>query len=381
MTTVEDTPLAASTTDSEPAPHATRRRRRRLWPAVGLVLVTVGVGTWLWARGSPNESRSAPSGPVATATVERGAISATQSWDGTVDRGVPLTINSSTGGTVTRLIGQGTTVERGGELYRVDERPVILLYGIVPMYRDLAPGAAGADVAQLEANLVALGHARFTADDTYTDSTAATVRGWQTATGAAPTGSVAHGDVVFIPDSGRADVLRVSVGDLVAPGTPIVDLTGTTEAVSLDVDIADRDRFAIGSTVTVVLPNGEEVAGTTNASTIVAPAAEARAAMDDNSQAAEPVTRVHIGLPNDIDDSLVGAPVEVVVAIDQRADVLLVPVNALLALAEGGYGLEVVRDDGTTHIVPVDTGLFADGKVQVEGDGIREGTVVGVAGR
>jgi hypothetical protein len=40
-----------------------------------------------------------------------------------------------------------------------------------------------------------------------------------------------------------------------------------------------------------------------------------------------------------------------------------------------------VDDDGMTDIVPVDTGLFADGKVQVEGDGIAEGTVVGVAGR
>jgi hypothetical protein len=58
-----------------------------------------------------------------------------------------------------------------------------------------------------------------------------------------------------------------------------------------------------------------------------------------------------------------------------------VPVSALLALAEGGYGLEVVRDDGTTKIVRVDTGLFADGKVEVRGAGIGEGTVVGVAGR
>jgi hypothetical protein len=58
-----------------------------------------------------------------------------------------------------------------------------------------------------------------------------------------------------------------------------------------------------------------------------------------------------------------------------------VPVSALLALSEGGYGLEVVDDDGTTSIVSVTTGLFADGKVQVEGDGITEGTVVGVAGR
>jgi hypothetical protein len=58
-----------------------------------------------------------------------------------------------------------------------------------------------------------------------------------------------------------------------------------------------------------------------------------------------------------------------------------VPVTALLALAEGGYGLEVVAEDGTTSTVPVDTGLFAEGKVEVSSPEIEEGTVVGVAGR
>lgn len=93
------------------------------------------------------------------------------------------------------------------------------------------------------------------------------------------------------------------------------------------------------------------------------------------------ITGVEVTLDENVDESLFGSPVDVVVDVDEREDVLVVPVNALLALPEGDHGLEVVADDGTTTIVPVETGLFADGKVEVTGEGIDEGTVVGAAGR
>jgi hypothetical protein len=48
--------------------------------------------------------------------------------------------------------------------------------------------------------------------------------------------------------------------------------------------------------------------------------------------------------------------------------VLAVPANALLALLEGGYAVERVTDGGGTELVAVETGLFADGWVEVSGD-------------
>jgi peptidoglycan hydrolase-like protein with peptidoglycan-binding domain len=249
------------------------------------------------------------------------------------------------------------------------------------MYRDLAPGHSGPDVRQLETNLVKLGFKGLAADNQYTSSTAAAVRAWQDDIGADVTGVVSRTSVVFMPEPGLVDSLHVSVGDAVSPGTPILDLTGTDQVVSLQVDVDDRDLVEIGAEVTVVLPDGADVAGTVTSLSVV----EAEPAPGEAEGAApaptDPIVEVEVALAKAALKEFIGAPVDVIVGIDERTDVLSVPVNALLALAEGGYGLEVVSDDGTTEIIAVDTGLFADGRVEVRGGGIAEGMVVGVAGR
>lgn len=382
MTAVEDRPRTSPLTEVEPETRKPRRRRRvAMGLAIGAALLLAGVGVWLWTADGRSEQASADVGPVATAVVERGTISATSSWDGTLGYGEPLTVTSSTQGVVTRLLEQGQAVEAGTELYRVNEQPTTLLQGEVPMYRDLAPGAAGIDVQQLETNLVQLGYGDFTADDVYTSSTAEAVRAWQAARGTSQTGTVGRGDVVFVPEGRRVDNLHVAVGELVTPGLPILDLTANEKAVSLVVELGDRELVEVDTPVTVVLPEGDEVSGTVSRTTVTQVPSASGGEAEGAAAETESVVQVEVRLDEEVPDDLVGAAVEVFAAIDQRRDVLLVPVNALLALTEGGYGLEVVDDDGTTSIVPVTTGLFADGKVEVEGDGIGEGTVVGVAGR
>jgi hypothetical protein len=69
------------------------------------------------------------------------------------------------------------------------------------------------------------------------------------------------------------------------------------------------------------------------------------------------------------------APVDVAIVSDSASDAFAVPVTALLALAEGGYAVEVV-DDGATYLIGVETGLFADGLVEVRGSGLSAGLVV-----
>jgi len=381
-----DSGLDAAVTDTEPetdeSEESGRRRRGLVWFGVGgVVVAAAGVGVGLWATNTSSEA-PAKTGPEATATVERGTISATQSWDGTLDFGAPTTVVSAGGGTVTRLADQGEAVGRGDVLFRVNERPATLLLGAVPMFRDLGPGDSGADVEQLEANLAELGYRGLTGDGEYTSSIADAVEAWQNDIGTEPTGRLGRGDVVFVPQGGQIDALRSEVGDVVGPGTPILDITGTDQVVSLEVEVDDKDRFEIDSEVAILLPGGDEVAGTVAATAVVEvdPQGPEGGAGEADT---ESILQVEIAVDEQAPDELVGAPVEVVADIDERTDVLLVPVNALLALAEGGFGLEVVADDGSTSLVPVETGLFADGKVEVEAHSaeVAEGTVVGTAGR
>lgn len=73
--------------------------------------------------------------------------------------------------------------------------------------------------------------------------------------------------------------------------------------------------------------------------------------------------------------TLDGARVKVRFTRASREGVLAVPVNALLALSEGGYAVEVYSA-GQRRLVRVETGLFSRGYVEVAGDGLAEGAQV-----
>jgi hypothetical protein len=69
------------------------------------------------------------------------------------------------------------------------------------------------------------------------------------------------------------------------------------------------------------------------------------------------------------------APVNVLITTANVRSALVVPVNALVALAGGGYALEEVTANGTHQLVPATPGLFDDeaGLVQVSGRGVVAG--------
>ncbi|MGH8792556.1 MAG: efflux RND transporter periplasmic adaptor subunit [Stackebrandtia sp.] len=362
------------------APARSRRRRRLLPTAAVVVVAAAGAASWFTLRDSDAEPAGEADGPAATAEVVRTTISDTENWGGTLGHGSPFAVTASGQGVLTRVADQESKVKRGTTLYRLDEQPVTALYGEIPMYRDLASGDTGADVEQLEANLAKLGYGGFYVDDEFTWDTALAVRAWQDDVGRDATGAVAKSDVAFIPKGGRVDAIQAEVGEAIAPGTAVLEITGADQVVSLEIDVADIDLAAVGDDVAVGLPGGKEVAATVTAAAVV----EDEADPDEEDEAAgadDTVAEVEVTLSEPADETLLGSPVDVVVNVDEREDVLVVPISALLALADGGYGLETVAADGTTSLVPVETGLFADGKVEVSGDGIDEGTVVGTAGR
>jgi peptidoglycan hydrolase-like protein with peptidoglycan-binding domain len=364
-------------------------RRHRRGPALGVVgavvLAGAGSGWWFLLRDGEAAPAAAPAGPAATAEMTRETIADTESWTGSLGHGTPTTVAAGTQGVITGLPAAGTRINRGSELYRLNEKPVIALLGPIPMYRELHPGDSGADVEQFERNLAALGYDGFTVDDEFTSYTAAAVRDWQDDLGVSETGVVGPSDVVFLPAGANVDMVHVTVGSMVSPGASVLDLTSGKQIVTAQVEIANRALVTVGVPVIVTVPGGAQATGKVTAATVVESQDDdgsgGAGGGDEEGGAADSAVEVEITLDKPVDVALLGAPVDVAVDVDERTDVLVVPVTALLALAEGGYGLEVVAGDGTSSIVPVKTGLFADGKVEVSGDSLREGMVVGVAGR
>jgi multidrug efflux system membrane fusion protein len=304
----------------------------------------------------------------------------TKKVSGTLGYGDPVPINATGPGTITWIAPVGSTVKRGEPLFKVNERPVVALYGSVPLYRTLGDGARGVDVQQLEKNLAALGYSGFTVDSTYNRATAKAVSTWQADLGLPKTGTVALGQVVFTPGAVRVAEHTARVGDVLSrDGVSVLSYTGTTRQVTVDLAVADQALAVEGRTVIVTLPDRNAVEGTISR---VGAVVTAQGTTADTTAQSSATADARIEVTVTIADqealgSLVAAPVEVDFVSDERNDVLTVPVAALLALPEGGYGVEIVEGN-TTHIVAVKTGMFAAGRVEVSGAGIAEGMMVGM---
>ncbi|WP_369263459.1 peptidoglycan-binding protein [Streptomyces sp. R35] len=363
---------------SEPdRPRRHRRRGRRAVVAVG-VLAAVGgaAAAGLGFAGRDGSGGGSAAGlPPATADVTRQTLKDSQSEDGELGYGTASAAAGRVPGTLTRLPDAGERISRGEALYEVDDKPVTLMYGATPAYRDLKPGVEGADVGQLERNLKALGYSGFTVDDEYTDATADAIRRWQEDHGLDETGVVELGRVVFAPGAVRVDSLDAQEGAATAPGQKVLSYTGTAQVVSLELDTADKRLAKKGTKVAVELPDGTRVEGRVqDVSTVVDPG-------NGGDQEATTKVKVTVALSGAKAQrtaaSYVLAAVHVFFTAGERKNVLTVPVAALVALPAGGFGVEVVRGS-TTAYVPVETGLFANGRVEITGEGIAQGTKVGM---
>jgi len=228
----------------------------------------------------------------------------------------------------------------------------------------LASANEDADVAILRANLETLG---------FTGRAVDAVRRWQQHSGRSATVLVEPGHIVVAPGPVRVAAHLASVGDVVysrregqndlAPtgntSSQVLRLTSTARIVTVPLDLADHDHARIGDAVTITLPTGATLQGVIR---------KVSTQFDAEGRAA-----AEIGIPDQQAlGSLEAASVDVELVTGQREDVLAVPVTALVALPGGGFGLEVV-EGGSARLVQVQTGLFAEGMVEVSGDGLTEG--------
>jgi peptidoglycan hydrolase-like protein with peptidoglycan-binding domain len=340
-------------------------------------VVAAGAVAAVLLLGGPQTSTADDGGaadlPPGRATVTRQTLHDSHTADGELGYGTDTTAVSRLSGTLTTVPDGGTVVTRGKTLYTVDGLPVVLMHGAMPAYRPLSAGTEGPDVRQLEENLAALGHTGFTVDEEFTASTADAVERWQADLGLEETGVVELGRVMFAPGDVRVDSVAAGAGQPVRPGDTVLTYSGTAKAVTVDLEAADQRVAAKGAAVEITLPDGTTTAGKVErVSTVIEPAA---------GQGQEPTTKVEVvvGLTDQKAAAAYAlASVDVTFTAEERADVLAVPVAALLALSEGGYGVEVVEKNRSRY-VPVETGLFADGLVEISGAGIEEGMTVGMA--
>ncbi|MBO8190298.1 peptidoglycan-binding protein [Streptomyces oryzae] len=341
--------------------------------ALAIVIAVCGATAFATLNSSDDGGTSKNAGlPPDTAAVERGDLSESTQADGTIGYGGERKINAAGAGTLTWTAKTGSVVHRNGKLYAVDGDYVRLMRGSQPMYRTLKDGVEGTDVRQLEENLAALGYTGFTVDEEYTGLTADAVRRWQEANGDKETGSAGPEDIAFAPDDVRIESVDRSVGDRAAPGQPVLTTTGSQRVVSMKLDVAESGSVKEGDKVTVELPDGKSARGEIRT---VGTSAEKEGG-DSGDDSAKVMVTVSLDEPEQV-EALDQAPVTVELKGQSRKDVLTVPVEALLAMDGGGFGVQVV-EHGKARDVRVEPGLFGQGRVEVSGGGLREGMKVGV---
>lgn len=370
---------------------ATHRRTARLLRPAAVAVVTAALCAGTLAGCSPagDAEAGAPDASQAAAARSTTPVVLGDLVDGkripaTLGYGTPVPLRSATsggagaagegtgdaagGGVVTGLPSFGDVIGRDGVLYSVDEREVRAMHGGIPLWRDLEQGLRGADVDQLKDNLRALGY-DVADDDRFDARTRAAVTQWQKDRGRERTGVLGARDVAFVPGDVRVAEVTGRVGD--PAGEPVYGYTSTTLVATASVSAADLVRFQGGVPVQVVLPDGSEVPGTVRS--IGEPS---EGAGDESANGGDDGVTVTVGLETaPPEGTSTSTRVDLVVDGERRDGVLSVPVTALLAGTDG-YTVEVVQDDGSTDLVPVTTGFFAQGRVEVSGEGLAEGDEV-----
>jgi hypothetical protein len=353
-------------------------------PVVVVVAAVAGGMAALALRGGAAPAAAPRTPALGTATVVRTNLDQTASTSGTLGYSPIAPLINQLQGTYTSLPAPGATVVLGGTLYRVDDEPVVLMAGTTPAWRPFGPNMTpGPDVRELESNLIALGDAHGlldTASDQFTPATTAAIERWQAATGRAVNGQIGLGQVVFLPAPLLVGAAAVQVGQPAGPGDIPFAVSSSTRTVTVPLG-PDAPPATVGETVSITLPDSSTTPGTVTAITTAPPAGNSSGGGGNGGSSSGAAATQAVITPTDpaATGSGTGVVVQVSLTVQSADHVLAAPITSLLALADGGYGVEVVEPSGGHHLVGVTTGLYTGTMVQISGAGIAAGTKVAVA--
>jgi hypothetical protein len=185
------------------------------------------------------------------------------------------------------------------------------------------------------------------------------------------TGTLPLGQAVFLPGAIQVTGLGTGVLPGAAAASGAVVLTGSslTPVVTADLDASLQTEVSAGTRVLVTLPDGAVTRGVISQISTASAAASASSPGNSGGSGAPTITVVVSLTDPAAAGSLNQAPVEVTFTTGSVSNVLIVPVDALLAQPGGGYAVEVTGPHGH-HLVSVTPGLFDDaaGTVQVTGN-------------
>lgn len=397
---------------------STPARAQWVWLWVGVSLCVAAAALVLAGRiVSPWSEAAANSQAEATATtrvVQHHFAGRSVSVQGTVSLGARVSLPAPEIGDVARLVvteaplGRGDHVRAGQLIAAVSGRPVFGLNLRIPLYRDLAPGDIGPDVASLQESLAALGLYSGSIDGEYGTMTGRAVglmyeraahtpppavaleptptadetsnpgsavgdvardpasdgaddpTAEPTSKGAAPTlvTPLRMAEIADLPTSGGDVESRVAVGTVVSPGDALVTLRTGTPHVTARIGVSDKDSFAKGARVAVSLPGIEDGSLESEVSRVSA----FQPGNDDGALPGYDIT-VIIDVPAASVTSGAQATIDVGAA-DGGVDAPALPI---VAIREDSGGTYVILDVPDRTRVGVELGVQADGYVQLEG--------------
>ena len=261
-------------------------------------------------------------------------------------------------------------------------RPVIVLSGSFPAFRDLRLGDMGPDVEQFQEALAGL---RFAASDEQVvsgildEQTARLVNELYNDLGYQPARNIGDDPDLVLPAAEVAFVANLpstvvasppEVGSVLAPDTTMFVVSSSRLVLDCPLTASQNLLLSEGLAAVIDTTEGPQFTGTTERPKI----AETGYA---SGSAIEAISRVRVVLAQDAPVSLLGTTARVTVRLrGGEEQVLSVPSTALVTHSDGTTTVTVLNESGTAVRVPVTVGASVGGWVAVQGEGIGPGDTV-----
>ncbi len=320
---------------------------------------------------SKDSSEAIAAQQLSTAEVRKGDLSEERDFTSKVTFGDAFDAPVALTGTITSQHSVGSVVGFGESLISVNNKPVFLAEGATPLYRDLfrtntktkdefgvkVQHMEGDDVRQLQAflNTTRAADKQLEIDGVYGTTTEKAVKAWQKSVGFGPSGRIDSSQLVFSPGP-----VRIASESRVGATFSKLQISAAEAVATIDTNNRDRSALPVDSNVVIELPDGARLVGLVTK--------QKQVVKEDGSTVWRTTVTADGTFPGNVTSTKVIATIVV------AKDVIHAPVGALIALAEGGFAVEV-SNSGTTSLVPVEVGEVLDGRAEVRGE-VKPGDMV-----